>query len=220
MAAAHEKRSPARSRAAAPSRARSVASVSNRPIAARSAAASPGGTSRPVRSCSTASSRPPDSGRHDRPSVRHRLAGHDSVALSPRRTDDDGSPLVVRPELGRRHEADGVGYEAPERPVADDHARDALRGPRQLRDPLFRRQPTDEQHVRWIRRLDERFGQVDAACDHPDVGGTDSRKRLRHARVTARRPRGPAEGAVGRAPAHGPQARCRFPTPGARTASP
>ena len=107
---------------------------------------------------------------------------NDAIPLATGRADDHGRPLVVAAELGRRHETDRIGHEAPERPVADDHERDALRRPRQLRDPFLRRQPTDEEHVRWILRLGDRFGQIDAACDHPDVGRSDPRKRRRDGR--------------------------------------
>jgi len=58
-AAAHESRSCARSRAAAPSRARSAMSPSSRVTAARSAPTSPGATSSPVTPSSTRSRRPP-----------------------------------------------------------------------------------------------------------------------------------------------------------------
>ena len=42
---------------------------------------------------------PADTGRDDRPPVRHRLARHQPVALAPRRDADDGRALVERAEL-------------------------------------------------------------------------------------------------------------------------
>ena len=42
-------------------------------------------------------------------------------------------PLVVRPELGRRHEADRLREQRPQRPVPDDDERQAVRPPRPAR---------------------------------------------------------------------------------------
>ena len=143
-------------RPAAPSCARSPASPSSRSIASRRPATFPGATSSPVTPSSTASTRPADLGRHDGAPVRHRLARDHAVALTPRRDDDDGGPLVVRAEVPWRDEPDRLREQRAQRPVADDDERQPVRGSRKLADALLLGETPDVEGVRWLVGLRRR----------------------------------------------------------------
>ena len=88
----------------------------------------------------------------------HCLAGDDAVALAPGGADDDGRAVVVVPEFRRRHEPERIRNDVAQRPVADDHSRDAFRRKHQLLDSFLRGQPPDVEDVRRIGGLCERFG--------------------------------------------------------------
>ena len=129
---------------------------------------SPRGTSRPVTPSSTASTNPPTAvamtgRRTPSPRARPRRSLRDATAQRRSR------PARSTGRARRRHEADRLWEERPQRAVADDDERQPTGGLRQLADSLLLRQPTDVEDVRRLVRLADRLGDRDPARDHAHV---------------------------------------------------
>ena len=105
------------SRAASPRRRRSSASASSVSTAARSAAGSRGGTSRPVTPSSHRVEQTADGARDNRTAVRHRLARDDAVALAV------ATGRRRRPRARSTHRAAPAGRSRPRRGRAREAAR-------------------------------------------------------------------------------------------------
>jgi len=132
-----------------------------------------------------------------RPSVGHGLAGDDPVALPPGGTANHRRPLVVGAERPRRNEADRIGHEPPQRPVADDDPRQPLGRGGELLDPLLRGEPAHVEDVCGLGRLSDALGDGDAASDHPHLACTEAACVLGQSPRGAENETGPAQHGAG-----------------------
>ena len=126
----------------------------------------------------------PDARRHDRAAVRHRLARGHAVALAPRRDADDRGALVVRrraPTAATKPTRlrDAVA----QRPVADDHARQAVGRLDELEDALLLAEPAREEDVRRLG------GRADVLGDRRPAAGRPPPARAPSARASSARKR-------------------------------
>ena len=123
-----------------------------------------------------------DRGRHHRPAIGHRLPRRHAVTLASGGHDDDRRALVIRAELRRRDEADGLGNRARSGPSPTTTSGEPAGGVCELLHSLLLGEPTDVQHVRRLLGLAHVSRDADAARDHAHVSRAQTASVVRERR--------------------------------------